>query len=136
MKKVLSKEHVSYNGLHFHLCSQICDLFTYAMAIKEMVKLIKKIKDLEGVDTLNLNLGGGLGVKYLESDQPPSIENFVNLIVDNLAKEIKENNLVMPKILIEPGRSIAVSYTHLRAHETRHDLVCRLLLEKKTAAFY
>src|SRR5665648_1151160 len=25
---------------------------------------------------------------------------------------------------------IAVSYTHLRAHETRHDLVCRLLLEK------
>ena len=30
------------------------------------------------------------------------------------------------KIAIE-----AVSYTHLRAHETRHDLVCRLLLEKK-----
>ena len=27
--------------------------------------------------------------------------------------------------------SITVSYTHLRAHETRHDLVCRLLLEKK-----
>src|SRR5450756_2861987 len=26
---------------------------------------------------------------------------------------------------------IAVSYTHLRAHETRHDLVCRLLLEIK-----
>src|SRR5665648_208228 len=35
-----------------------------------------------------------------------------------------------------PGRTITarvwpVSYTHLRAHETRHDLVCRLLLEKK-----
>eukprot|EP00657_Telonema_sp_P-1_P008194 TRINITY_DN28934_c0_g1_i1.p1 TRINITY_DN28934_c0_g1~~TRINITY_DN28934_c0_g1_i1.p1 ORF type:complete len:137 (-),score=27.76 TRINITY_DN28934_c0_g1_i1:8-418(-) len=29
------------------------------------------------------------------------------------------------------GRSIAVSYTHLRAHETVLDLVCRLLLEKK-----
>ena len=27
--------------------------------------------------------------------------------------------------------NVAVSYTHLRAHETRHDLVCRLLLEKK-----
>ena len=27
--------------------------------------------------------------------------------------------------------AVAVSYTHLRAHETRHDLVCRLLLEKK-----
>src|SRR5450756_2972946 len=29
------------------------------------------------------------------------------------------------------GFEVPVSYTHLRAHETRHDLVCRLLLEKK-----
>ena len=29
-------------------------------------------------------------------------------------------------------RIMPVSYTHLRAHETRHDLVCRLLLEKKS----
>ena len=34
--------------------------------------------------------------------------------------------------LFVPERSVMpVSYTHLRAHETRHDLVCRLLLEKK-----
>ena len=32
---------------------------------------------------------------------------------------------------IERDVPVAVSYTHLRAHETRHDLVCRLLLEKK-----
>src|SRR5450756_2464077 len=32
--------------------------------------------------------------------------------------------------VLAPG-AVAVSYTHLRAHETRHDLVCRLLLEKK-----
>src|SRR5450756_2326136 len=31
----------------------------------------------------------------------------------------------------ELAAAVAVSYTHLRAHETRHDLVCRLLLEKK-----
>ena len=31
----------------------------------------------------------------------------------------------------EPQGGEPVSYTHLRAHETRHDLVCRLLLEKK-----
>src|SRR5450756_2486462 len=29
-----------------------------------------------------------------------------------------------------PAPTVPVSYTHLRAHETRHDLVCRLLLEK------
>src|SRR5665648_478604 len=31
----------------------------------------------------------------------------------------------------EGARYATVSYTHLRAHETRHDIVCRLLLEKK-----
>src|SRR5450756_2698722 len=37
---------------------------------------------------------------------------------------------VAAKVRVTLG-SQAVSYTHLRAHETRHDLVCRLLLEKK-----
>src|SRR5450756_2624148 len=32
---------------------------------------------------------------------------------------------------VNDRKSCTVSYTHLRAHETRHDLVCRLLLEKK-----
>src|SRR5450759_3902226 len=36
-----------------------------------------------------------------------------------------------PQILRFEGVNTSVSYTHLRAHETRHDLVCRLLLEKK-----
>ncbi|GAI46197.1 unnamed protein product, partial [marine sediment metagenome] len=106
IKKVLSKKHIIYNGLHCHLGSQIFDLSPYVLAIKEIVKLTRKIKDIEGIDTPNLNLGGGLGVKYLESDLPPSIENFVNLIVDNVENEARKNNLIMPKILIEPGRSI------------------------------
>ena len=106
IKKVLSKEHISYSGLHCHLGSQIFDLSPYVLAIKELVKLIRKIKDIEGIDTLNLNLGGGLGVKYLGSDLPPSIENFVNLIVDNVENEVRKNNLIIPKILVEPGRSI------------------------------
>src|SRR5450756_2467535 len=34
-------------------------------------------------------------------------------------------------VRLKDGYVMPVSYTHLRAHETRHDLVCRLLLEKK-----
>ena len=39
--------------------------------------------------------------------------------------DVEENGLS------EVGEPAAVSYTHLRAHETVLDLVCRLLLEKK-----
>jgi diaminopimelate decarboxylase len=106
MEKVLSMKNIIYKGLHCHLGSQIFDLSPYALAIREMVKLIKQIKNLWGIDTPNLDLGGGLGVKYLDSDTPPSIEYFVNLIVDNLEREITKNNLTMPRILVEPGRSI------------------------------
>src|SRR5450759_4235777 len=35
-----------------------------------------------------------------------------------------------PDPIKQPQKYAAVSYTHLRAHETRHDIVCRLLLEK------
>src|SRR5450756_3029219 len=35
------------------------------------------------------------------------------------------------RLVLDQAQLKAVSYTHLRAHETRHDLVCRLLLEKK-----
>jgi diaminopimelate decarboxylase len=106
MKEVLSKKHLIYNGLHCHLGSQIFDLSPYVLALEEMVKLMRKIKSLWGIDSPNLDLGGGLGVKYLESDTPPSIEYFVNLIVDTLENEARKNDLPTPKILIEPGRSI------------------------------
>jgi len=106
MKEVLSKKHLIYNGLHCHLGSQIFDLSPYVLAVREMVKLIKKIKSLSGIDSTNLDLGGGLGVKYLESDTPPSIEYFVNLMVDTLENEAIKNDIPRPKILIEPGRSI------------------------------
>src|SRR5678816_528147 len=40
-------------------------------------------------------------------------------------------NQVMSKLMVKaPAPIIAVSYTHLRAHETPEHLVCRLLLEK------
>ena len=42
-----------------------------------------------------------------------------------------EKSISVEKGLVEGDSLIAVSYTHLRAHETVLDLVCRLLLEKK-----
>ena len=49
-------------------------------------------------------------------------ENFVIFAYSNFKKATT---------MFNSFGNISVSYTHLRAHETRHDLVCRLLLEKK-----
>ena len=54
-----------------------------------------------------------------------------NWKVDDLEKSgsVQSGNFYVYATLV-PSDVDAVSYTHLRAHETRHDLVCRLLLEK------
>src|SRR5450756_2294268 len=60
---------------------------------------------------------------------------FEILLIDLVAREqrlviafILNPSIVQDQATVSPQ---SVSYTHLRAHETRHDLVCRLLLEKK-----
>src|SRR5450756_2925839 len=66
----------------------------------------------------------------------PTAEQLADIAISSAATATQFN--VEPRIAMlsystgESGTGAdAVSYTHLRAHETRHDLVCRLLLEKK-----
>src|SRR5450756_2760572 len=60
------------------------------------------------------------------------VDHFGDLLFQNLESCGVESSLIKRTESAKTGVAlIAVSYTHLRAHETRHDLVCRLLLEKK-----
>src|SRR5450759_1721427 len=59
----------------------------------------------------------------------PELYEVHSIVLQNVVHQL-QNNLHVLHVLKEKGHR-AVSYTHLRAHETRHDLVCRLLLEKK-----
>src|SRR5450756_2136462 len=81
--------------------------------------------------------GGG----YYEA-QKVGLESFANKLTAKATEFKREltplqrqiNQIVRVLLLVVVVFEIlvwAVSYTHLRAHETRHDLVCRLLLEKK-----
>src|SRR5665648_1210203 len=90
--------------------------------------------------TNEINIFSPLGIFFL-SERNPSL--FFSGLVFHLASEVNIFNRQKIFINITVQGSLrtgdnafvicinAVSYTHLRAHETRHDLVCRLLLEKK-----
>ena len=59
------------------------------------------------------------------------IQGKIKFIAPSLQDEHYSTAYILGNITWLMMHSKPVSYTHLRAHETRHDLVCRLLLEKK-----
>src|SRR5665648_1220126 len=68
------------------------------------------------------------GTKFKLKDVKPYVD-----VANKMQPEGEQSKAVfdLHKDSINAHFDIPVSYTHLRAHETRHDLVCRLLLEKK-----
>jgi diaminopimelate decarboxylase len=95
--EVLGSRHLRLVGLHAHIGSQIFELEPYAAAIEALAALV----DGEWECRI-LNVGGGLGIAYRSSDEPPSIESYVDVKVRGVERVFDP----VPRILIEPGRSL------------------------------
>lgn len=102
----LKKENVFLQGFHCHIGSQIFDYKPFCDAAVIMINFIAQMKIELGFETEILNLGGGMGVKYIESD--PEIDYAANIkgIAELIKTECKNQKIKMPAILMEPGRSI------------------------------
>ncbi len=93
-------------GLHAHTGSQIFEKQVYYDEVGVIFKEIRRIKDKYGIDLHEVNLGGGLGIKYTEVDKPISVYEMAQSVIEALEKYSKEYDIETPVIFIEPGRSI------------------------------
>jgi diaminopimelate decarboxylase len=57
----------------------------------------------------DLNVGGGLGIRYVASDDPPSIQEWVRTVAEAVARACQERGLELPRLLCEPGRSLVAT---------------------------
>ena len=85
-------------GLACHIGSQILDIENYRLTARAIINLAEKINKT-GIELEFLDLGGGLGIKYID-DIVPSASNLISLFED----EFKDRD---EKIILEPGRSIS-----------------------------
>lgn len=106
IRTVIHSPRIQLRGLHCHIGSQIFDQKAYEKAVEIMMRLMKRIKVQTGAVLHELNVGGGLGVKYTQDDYPPSISEHVETITKAVKKEAKSNGLPLPVLFDEPGRSI------------------------------
>ncbi len=92
-------------GLHAHIGSQIFELQPHQDLAGVMVQWFKKAADY-GLPMRELDIGGGLGICYTEADDPPSIDDWAKVICEGIVKACEEQNVPLPKIIAEPGRSL------------------------------
>ena len=92
-------------GVHAHIGSQIFERQPHRDLAGVMVQWLNKAKEYD-LSINQLNVGGGLGIKYTESDDPPSIEEWGQPICEVVQEACKAANLPLPKLLCEPGRSL------------------------------
>ena len=102
----LESPHLELVGLHAHIGSQIFQLDAFRKAIEILVELIRQAHERFGFSCRYLNVGGGLGIRYTEADMPSSIGEYVTVKVEGVREEMARFGLPMPRVLIEPGRSI------------------------------
>jgi diaminopimelate decarboxylase len=103
--RVATSPHLDLVGLHCHIGSQIYVLHSYARAVRVLFDLVRDL-DARGVVVDELNLGGGLGARYLAEDPVLDVGAYARVLHDAVAAAAAEVGVAPPRVMVEPGRSI------------------------------
>jgi diaminopimelate decarboxylase len=107
-----------FAGLHSHIGSQVFRLDSFAAAVDRMVGLVREVEKFPATKVDQLNVGGGLGVRYVASDEGASIAQYAAALHEMYAKALAAHGVQSPpKLMVEPGRSIADDALHGRHHQ-------------------
>lgn len=105
-KYALSLEHISLEGFHCHVGSQVFDSDVYLRASTVMLDFIADMKRKYNYVARRLDLGGGYGVRYVEEQPQIDIDANIKQVADAVKAKVKELQIDMPIVHMEPGRSI------------------------------
>lgn len=106
VEKALSMDALEVAGLHCHVGSMVFDEMVFEDTVDHMVSFMKELRDTLGYVVEELNLGGGYGVRYLDSDKTVDIPARIHALAEHIRRRMEEVNLPVPFLLMEPGRSI------------------------------
>ena len=108
LRHLLSCEWARVTGLHAHIGSQIFELQPHHDLAAVMADALALARSL-GHPCTDLNVGGGLGIRYVASDDPPSIQAWVQEVAEAVTAACEQRSLTLPRLLCEPGRSLVAT---------------------------
>lgn len=106
LRCALSMENIEVSGYHIHVGSQVFyeDVFERASAV--MMDFIRDMREKTGYTASVLDIGGGIGVRYVEEDPSVSVREKIASVGNIVREKMKEYGITDLRIFMEPGRSI------------------------------
>ncbi len=106
VRLALRQPHLEPEGLHCHVGSMVFDESVFEDTADVMLGFMRELKEKLGYEAGTLDLGGGYGVRYVETDKRADIPGRIRKLAAHLREKAAEYGLAMPFVLMEPGRSI------------------------------
>lgn len=107
VRRIHEAPHLALIGVHAHIGSQIFELDSYRREVEVLFVAIDQWQRDFGFVCRVFNIGGGLGIRYTAADRPSSIAEFAEVSVTAVAEGAARHGMAAPRLLVEPGRSIA-----------------------------
>jgi len=111
VRLIFATDHLRLVGLHSHIGSQIFDVDGFEVAARRVIGLLRDICAEFGPEKtaqlVTVDLGGGLGISYLASDDPPPVSELADKLSAIVRRESAAVGLPTPALVVEPGRAIA-----------------------------
>jgi diaminopimelate decarboxylase len=104
--RVLDRPELDLAGLHSHIGSQIFDMSGFEVAAHRVVGLLAQIRDEHGIELPEIDLGGGLGIAYVEGDAPQRPVDIASRLEKIIGTECALAGMSVPRLVVEPGRAI------------------------------
>ncbi len=106
VERILSLYHLSLQGFHCHVGSQLFDIQPLLDGADIMLRFAAAVRDTLGYTAAIVNLGGGMGVRYVEDDPVIDYRAKIQEIGVRVSALCDELMLTPPRIMLEPGRSL------------------------------
>ena len=106
IKEIEAASSLKLTGVHVHIGSQIFSDEAFRETASRLIDFMGRFAKEFHRELLDLNLGGGFGVSYIDSDNPITPAEMLSQISEVVIQESNKVNISVPRISIEPGRAI------------------------------
>ncbi|MEX2504237.1 MAG: diaminopimelate decarboxylase [Egicoccus sp.] len=98
--------HVEVVGIHAHIGSQIFGTDPFVANAEVALELLAHWRDEFGITLAELNLGGGMGIRYTHEDHPVEVARYGDAVLRAVDDRCGQLGLERPRLVVEPGRAI------------------------------